>query len=144
MEASGHCTLWLGVSVKSVYPLDGDRKDPKRSLGMWAKRRDWKAVWSYCTRLRISDFLYVLCMLHMQEQCFCLFLTCKYNFLCTVCYALKKRPFLLMRYIQCIGLQCPGVKRLEPGVDHPPYIAPRLKKEYRYTSTPPLGLRGLF
>jgi hypothetical protein len=38
----------------------------------------------------------------------------------------------------------PGVKRPERGVDHPPHLAPRLKKEYSYTSTPPLGLRGLF
>jgi hypothetical protein len=30
------------------------------------------------------------------------------------------------------------------GVDHPPHLAPRLKKEYSYTSTPPLGLRCLF
>ena len=30
------------------------------------------------------------------------------------------------------------------GVDHPPHLSPRLKKEYNYTSTPPLGLRGLF
>jgi len=38
----------------------------------------------------------------------------------------------------------PGVKRPGRGVDHPPQIAPRLKKEYSYISTPPLGLRGLF
>ena len=25
-----------------------------------------------------------------------------------------------------------------------PHLAPRLKKEYSYTSTPPLGFRGLF
>jgi len=37
----------------------------------------------------------------------------------------------------------PGVKRPGRGVDHPPHLAPRLKKEYRYTSTPLLGLRGL-
>ena len=37
----------------------------------------------------------------------------------------------------------PGVKRPGRGVDHPPHIAPRLKKEYGYTSTPPLGFRGL-
>ena len=35
-----------------------------------------------------------------------------------------------------------GVKR--SGVDHPSHLAPRLKKEYSYTSTPPLGLRSLF
>jgi hypothetical protein len=29
-------------------------------------------------------------------------------------------------------------------VDYPPYIAPRLKKDYSYASTPSLGLRGLF
>jgi len=38
----------------------------------------------------------------------------------------------------------PGVKRPRRGVDHPPHIAPRLKKVYSYISTPPLGLRGLF
>ena len=37
----------------------------------------------------------------------------------------------------------PEVKRLGCGVNHPPHLAPRLKKEQRYTSTPPLGLRGL-
>ena len=30
----------------------------------------------------------------------------------------------------------PGVKRPGRGVDHPPHLAPRLKKEYNYTSTP--------
>jgi len=38
----------------------------------------------------------------------------------------------------------PGVKRPGRGVDHPPHLEPRLKKEYSYTSTPPLDLRGLF
>jgi len=38
----------------------------------------------------------------------------------------------------------PGVKRPGRDVDHPPYLAPRLKKEQSYTSTSPLGLRGLF
>ena len=38
----------------------------------------------------------------------------------------------------------PGVKRPWRGVDHPPQLAPRLKKEYRYTFTPTLGIRGLF
>jgi hypothetical protein len=28
------------------------------------------------------------------------------------------------------------------GVDHPPYLAPRLKKEYSYTCTPRLCLLG--
>jgi len=37
-----------------------------------------------------------------------------------------------------------GVKRLGLGVDHPTYLVSRLKKEYSHTSTPPLGLRGLF
>jgi hypothetical protein len=37
----------------------------------------------------------------------------------------------------------PGVKRPGRGVDHPPHIAPRLKKEYSYASLR-LGLRGLF
>ena len=38
----------------------------------------------------------------------------------------------------------PGVKRPGRGVDHTPHLAPRLKKEQSYTSTPPLGLSGLF
>jgi len=33
-----------------------------------------------------------------------------------------------------------GEKRPGRGVDHPPHLAPRLKKEYSYTSTSPLGL----
>ena len=37
----------------------------------------------------------------------------------------------------------PGVKRPGRGDDHPPHLAPRLKKEQSYTSTPSLGLRGL-
>jgi hypothetical protein len=37
-----------------------------------------------------------------------------------------------------------AVKRAGRGVDHPLHLAPRLKKEYNYTSAPPLGLRGLF
>jgi len=38
----------------------------------------------------------------------------------------------------------PGVKRPGGGVDHPPHVAPGLKKDYSHTSTPPLDLRGLF
>jgi len=38
----------------------------------------------------------------------------------------------------------PAVKRPGRGFDHPPHLAPRLKKEYSDTSTPSLGLRGLF
>jgi len=37
----------------------------------------------------------------------------------------------------------PRVKRPGRAVDHPPPLAPRLKKAYSYTSTPPLGLRRL-
>ena len=37
----------------------------------------------------------------------------------------------------------PAVKRPGRGVEHPPHLAPRLKKEQSYTSTLPLGLRGL-
>jgi hypothetical protein len=38
----------------------------------------------------------------------------------------------------------PEVNRPGHGGYHPPNLAPRLKKEYRYTSTPPLGPLGLF
>ena len=38
----------------------------------------------------------------------------------------------------------PGMKRPGRGVDYHPYLAPRLKKEYNYTCTPPLDLQGLF
>jgi len=36
----------------------------------------------------------------------------------------------------------PGVMRREHGVDHPPHLMSRLKKEQSYTSTPPLDLRA--
>jgi hypothetical protein len=36
-----------------------------------------------------------------------------------------------------------GLKRSRRGVDHSPHLLPKLKKEYSYTSTPPLRLRGL-
>ena len=42
------------------------------------------------------------------------------------------------------NMSFPGVKRPRCGADHPPHLAPRLKKEYSYSSTPPLGLRGLY
>ena len=38
----------------------------------------------------------------------------------------------------------PWVKRPGRGADHPPHLAPRLKKEKSYTATPPMGLSGLF
>ena len=37
-----------------------------------------------------------------------------------------------------------GLMRPERGVDHPLHLLQRLQKEYSYTSTPPLGFRGLF
>ena len=38
----------------------------------------------------------------------------------------------------------PGVKQPGRHVDNPPNLVQRLKKEWSYTSTPPLGLRDLF
>ena len=38
----------------------------------------------------------------------------------------------------------PGGKRPGRGVDHPPHLVPRLKKEKSYTFTPLLGLLGLY
>jgi hypothetical protein len=38
----------------------------------------------------------------------------------------------------------PGVKRPGRGANHPPHLAPRLKKEQMYTCTPPLGLHELY
>ena len=38
----------------------------------------------------------------------------------------------------------PVVERPGGDVNHSPHLAPRLKKEQRYASTPPLGLRGPF
>jgi hypothetical protein len=38
----------------------------------------------------------------------------------------------------------PEVKRPGRSVNLPPYLTPRIKKEYSYDSTPPLGLQGLF
>jgi hypothetical protein len=43
-------------------------------------------------------------------------------------------PSLLYSEFQ---VSLPEVKRPGRGVDHPPYLAPRLKKEYSYTSTIP-------
>ena len=37
----------------------------------------------------------------------------------------------------------PGLNRPGRGVDHPPHLVLRLKKEYSHISTPPLALRGL-
>ena len=37
----------------------------------------------------------------------------------------------------------PWVNRPRRGVDHPPHLVSRLKREQSYTSTPPLGFRGL-
>jgi hypothetical protein len=42
------------------------------------------------------------------------------------------------------SLILPGVKRPGRGFDHPPHLAPRLKKELSYTFTPHLSLRSLF
>jgi len=38
----------------------------------------------------------------------------------------------------------PGGKAAGAWLYHPPHPGLRLKKEYSYTYTPPLGLRGLF
>jgi len=38
----------------------------------------------------------------------------------------------------------PGIKLLGRGVDHPPHIAPRLKKVYRYTLLPLWALVACF
>ena len=38
----------------------------------------------------------------------------------------------------------PGGKAAGAGVNHPPHPTPRLKKEYSYTSTAPMGLCGQF
>jgi hypothetical protein len=38
----------------------------------------------------------------------------------------------------------PGAEQLSCGIDHSPHLALRLKEEYSYISTPPLGLRSLF
>jgi len=42
-----------------------------------------------------------------------------------------------------LGLS-PGVKQPGHGIDHPPHLSLRLKKEQSYTPPPPVGLRGLF
>ena len=47
-------------------------------------------------------------------------------------------------YTTGTGFLSRGVKRPGRGVNHPPHVAPRLKKEWSYTSAPLLGLNGLF
>ena len=41
--------------------------------------------------------------------------------------------------IQWVQGPSPGIKRPGCGVNHPPHLAPRLKKEWSYTATLPLG-----
>jgi hypothetical protein len=45
--------------------------------------------------------------------------------------------------VRCVCVSFPGIKRPKRGADHS-YLAPSLKKEKSYTSTPPLGLYALF
>ena len=57
----------------------------------------------------------------------------------------RTRPDRLWGPINTMGTgSFPGVKRPCCGVDHPPHLSRRLKKEQSYTSTPPLSVRGLF
>ena len=41
-----------------------------------------------------------------------------------------------------VTVSFPGLKWPGRCVDHPPHLAPRLKKEYNYTYAPPLCLHG--
>ena len=64
----------------------------------------------------------------------------------TICFAPSQtgtgaHPF---SYTADIGSLFPGVQRPGRGVNHPPHLAPRLKKEHSYTSTPLPALHGLF
>ena len=43
-----------------------------------------------------------------------------------------------------VSLMGGGLKWPEHGVEHPPHLAPRLKKEESYTSTSPLSFHVLF
>jgi len=56
------------------------------------------------------------------------------------------RPALWPTHPPIQGVQClfPGVKWSGHSAEQQPHLAPRLKKEQRYISTPPMGLRGLF
>jgi len=47
-------------------------------------------------------------------------------------------------YSMGTGSLLPRLKRPGRGVDHVPYLGPRLKKEWRYFSTPPPDLHGLY
>ena len=67
-------------------------------------------------------------------------------------YGLLGRDFLHLsgpalgptqRPLQCVRRLFPGVKRAGRGVDHRPPSSVELKKEYSYTSTPPLSLHGM-
>jgi hypothetical protein len=50
---------------------------------------------------------------------------CPYSLLCNI------------YRVSFLGVRGPG-----RGIHHPPHLAPRLKKKYRYTCTLPLGLSG--
>ena len=47
-------------------------------------------------------------------------------------------------YTMSTGSLSQGLKRPERGANHPPHLAPRLKKDQSYTSTSSLELHGLF
>ena len=69
---------------------------------------------------------------------------------CTVQGSNSGRARFSIRVLGALPAACsmdtrslPGVKVPGRGVGHPPHLALRLQKEWSYTSTPPLGIRGL-
>jgi hypothetical protein len=56
----------------------------------------------------------------------------------------EKRNAYQPHKIISINYKTPGVKQTRRSIEHPPYLAPKLKKEYSYVSTPLVGRHDLF
>jgi hypothetical protein len=118
MEVSGHFTLCLGVPVKIVCPLDRDRKDRRRSLVMWAKRRDCGKLCEATildVEFRISYMCFVCCI-------------CRDNIFASYMYiyfSMYKMYAIHRKYISCL---CGILKRPGPGVDHLPLSSAEVKE----------------
>jgi len=129
MKVSGHYTLCLGVPVKSVCPLDIDRKDPRRSRGMWARRRDCGKL---CEATVVDAEFQISCMCFVCCICgghyFGLFHTCTYNFLCTKCMLYIENTFLAYAVYSVYRFTMPGGKAPGAWRDHLPPSSAEVKE----------------
>jgi len=82
---------------------------------------------------------------------------CLHNFVSNISHSKKIKIGIIINVIRAdrpwghpapfttgTGSLFQGLKGRGVALTNQPHLAPKLKKEYSYTSTPPLGLRGLF